>query len=182
MSKQWNNALFVTLMIASLQAQAAVKDLVPDVKSWLPAPVLKTEGLKTVYGGAGFTNDFVHLNTELPTPYGTVYAKAGTFLSGSNDPAGLVGFRYPYSLTGEDLNGYYVGGFVGHISSDSIDNKEYNRLGLGGELSYVWMNSARISAASVGLGVGQRKTGKNGTEDKPKPMVLFSYSLNFGLY
>lgn len=174
MSKQWSSALFATLMVASLHAQAAMKE-------WLPEEVLKTDGLKTIYVGAGATNNLLHANAEAVTHYGTVYIKAGGFLSGGNKPAGLVGFRYPYALTGTDLDGYYLGGFAGTVKSNNIGGKEFNLLGAGGELSYVWLNSSRLSAASVGLGVDQRKKHK-GSVSQPKPMLLFSYTFGFGVY
>jgi hypothetical protein len=151
------------------------------MKEWLPEEVLKTEGLKTVYGGVGFTNNLLHVNAEVPTPYGTVYAKAGGFLNGSGDPAGLIGFRYPYALTGTDLDGYYLGGFAGYVKSDTIGSEKYNRLGAGAELSYVWLNSTRLNAASVGIGVDQRKT-KGKLTQQPKPLVLFSYTFGLGIY
>lgn len=175
MRNRWKLPLTLMVLTATFQTQAAIKD-------FLPAPTVKTDGLKKVYAGVGFTNDLLHFNAEVPTGYGTVYAKAGSFLGGANEVAGTVGFRYPYYLTGTDQNGYYFGGFVGHIESGSINREDYNRLGVGLELSHVWLNSSRLSAVSIGIGVGERKTGDNGQENKPKPMVLFGYSFNFGIF
>lgn len=175
MRNRWTFPLTVMMLAASFQAQAAIED-------WLPEPKIKTDGLKKVYAGVGLTSDLLHFNAELPTGYGTVYAKAGSFLGGANEVAGQVGFRYPYHLTGTDQNGYYFGGFAGHIESGSLDREDYNRLGAGVELSYVWLNSSRLSAASIGIGIGERKKSSTGEENKPKPMVLFGYSFNFGIY
>jgi hypothetical protein len=176
MRNRWK--LPLTLMVwsaATFQAQAAIKD-------WLPEPKIKTEGLKSVYAGVGLTSDLLHFSAESPTAYGTVYAKAGSFLGGADKAAGQVGFRYPYHLTGTDQNGYYLGGFVGHIESASMNREDYNRLGAGLELSYVWLNRSRLSAASIALGVGERKKGSGGQEDKPQPKILFGYTFNFGIY
>lgn len=93
----------------------------------------------------------------MPTDYGNLYVKVGGFLDGPKEAAGQIGFRYPYYLTGTDKNGYYFGGFVGHVETKSIDGKKYNRLGAGGELSYVWMDNSRVSAASIGIGFGEQK-------------------------
>ncbi|XID75699.1 hypothetical protein ACF3NA_03945 [Alkanindiges sp. WGS2144] len=175
MNKQCMVALFTVGLLASATAQAAIKD-------WLPEPATDVTGLKTIYAGAGVTGQLFHLNAEVPTGYGNVYAKVGGFLDGPKEAAGQVGFRYPYYLTGTDKNGYYFGGFIGHIETRSLDDKKYNRLGAGGELSYVWMNKSRISAASVGIAVGEEKTGRYGTKERAKPMVLASYSFNFGIY
>lgn len=175
MRNRWTLALTLMMFTATFQTQAAVKD-------WLPEPKIKTDGLKKVYAGVGITNDLLHFNAELPTAHGIVYAKAGSFLGGANEAAGQVGFRYPYHLTGTDQNGYYFGGFVGHIESGSIDREDYNRLGAGVDLSYVWLNRSRVSAASIGIGVGERKKGNGGQEDKPEPMVMFGYSFSFGIY
>lgn len=175
MNKQWITALLTVGLMTSVSAQAAVKD-------WFPKPATDTTGLKKVYAGVGITNELYHLNAEMPTGYGNIYVKAGGFIDGPNEPAGQIGFRYPYFLTGTDKNGYYFGGFVGHIETKTQDSKKYNRLGAGGELSYVWMNRSRVSAASVGIGVGERKKGRDGTKEDATPMIMFGYSFSFGIY
>lgn len=176
MRKQWKLPLCIVALMCGAQAQAAVKD-------WLPEPKVDTAGLEKVYAGVGFTNDLLHVNAEVPTGFGNVYAKLGGFVSSdNNEVAGLVGFRYPYSLNGTDKNGYYLGGFLGHIEASDLGGKGYNRLGVGTELSYVWMNSARISAVSIGVGIGEQKKGSNGVRDHASPIALFSYTFNFGIY
>lgn len=175
MKKQWIAALLTMGLVVSGSAQAAVKD-------WLPKPAADTTGLKKVYAGVGITNELYHLNTEIPTGYGNMYVKLGAFIDGPSEPAGQIGFRYPYFLTGTDKNGYYFGGFLGHVETRTIDSKKENRLGAGGELSYVWMNSSRVSVASVGIGVGEGKKDRSGNKEDSKPMIMFGYSFNFGIY
>ncbi len=175
MKKQWITVLLTVGLVASASSHA-------DVKDWLPKPATDTKGLKTIYAGVGATNELLHVNAEMPTSYGNVYAKLGGFLDGPKEAAGQVGFRYPYYLTGTDKNGYYFGGFVGHLETKSLDGKKYNRLGAGGELSYVWTDSSRISAASIGVGFGERKKGRNGSKESSTPMIMFGYSFNFGVY
>ena len=175
MKKQWFSALLTLGLVASASSHAAVQD-------WLPKPATDTKGLKKVYAGVGATNELLHTNVEMPTSYGNVYAKLGGFFDGPKEAAGQIGFRYPYYLTGTDKNGYYFGGFVGHVETKSMDGKKYNRLGAGGELSYVWMDNSRISAASIGIGFGERKKGRNGAEESSTPMVMFGYSFSFGVY
>lgn len=176
MMKQWKMPVCALALLCATHAEAAVKD-------WLPSPSVETAGLKKLYAGAGFSNEMIHFNTEVPTGYGNFYAKAGGFLDSDNgDFAGLVGFRYPYALSGTDKNGYYLGGFLGHIEESDVGGKPYNRLGAGAEISYVWMNQSRISAASIGVGFGEQKTGPNGTRDHSSAVVMFSYTINFGIF
>lgn len=176
MMKQWKMPLCAVALLCATHAQAAVKD-------WLPEAKVDTAGLKTVYAGAGFTTEMLHVNAEVPTGFGNVYAKMGTFLkSDENKLAGLVGFRYPYSLTGTDKNGYYLGAFVGHIEESDVGGKTYNRLGAGPEISYVWMDKSRISAFSLGVGFGEQKKAADGSRDHSKPVLMVSYSINFGIF
>lgn len=168
--------LFATGLLVSAAGHAAA------LNDWLPQPKIDTKGLKTMYAGVGMTNELVHLNAEFPTGYGSTYVKVGSFLNGADEVAGQIGFRYPYLLTGTDKNGYYFGGFIGHIESKKQDGDEYNRLGFGGELSYVWLNSSRMSAASIALAAGERKKDNSGNREHSTPLVLFSYSFNFGIY
>ncbi len=177
MMKQWKMPFCVAVaLLCSAQAQAALKD-------WLPTPGVDTTGLKTVYAGAGFTTEMLHFNAEVPTGFGNVYAKVGGFFNSDDTKvAGLVGFRYPYSLNGTDKNGYYLGAFAGHITESDVDGKSYNRLGAGPEISYVWMDKTRISAASIGVGFGEQKKGANGGRDHSEPVLMVSYSINFGIF
>ena len=178
-----NNICLGLLLAAGLSigsvAQAA------SLKSWLPSlpkGTVDTSGLKKVYVGLGITNELVHVNAEVPTHFGNVYAKVGSFINGSSDVAGQLGFRYPYALNGTDKDGYYLGGFIGDIDTDRIDNKLSNRLGIGADISYVWSNQAQISAASLGIGFGEEKTDQNGKKNRSKPMILFGLTFNYGVF
>lgn len=154
-----------------------------DVIDWLGWDENRpdTKGLSPVYVGVGFTNALVHANAEVPTPYGNVYAKVGQFYDGQG-LAGQVGWRYPYAMTGVDKNGYYLGGFVGHIENDRLDGERYNRLGAGAEVSYVWMNDARAGAASVAIGAGEQTSSKTGEQKFSKPMMVFSITFGIGAF
>ncbi|MEC7118766.1 MAG: hypothetical protein VXW65_02535 [Pseudomonadota bacterium] len=152
-----------------------------DVIDWLgieQRPNL--EGLKKVYAGAGLSNAFINTYAESPTPYGNVYAKVGQFYDG-NGLAGQLGWRYPYAYTGVDRNGYYLGGFVGHVEADSFDGDDYNRLGAGLELSYIWMNAVRAGSVSMAVAAGEEKTDSRGTKRRATPMVLFSFTFGLGV-
>lgn len=142
-------------------------------------PYLKD--MSRVYVGAGFTNDLIHGYTEAPTRYGNVYAKVGRFFSG-NGFAGQAGWRYPYAIGENSSSGVYVGGFVGHVSSDSYAGNKYNRLGAAAELSWLRADKQRLSVISLGLGFGQGKgDGMGNNKDRPTPVILFGYSLGVGL-
>ena len=153
-----------------------------DDNPYLPEPKLKDARVSTWNVGAGFTKKLLHTNLEWVNPYGIAYAKAGVFLNDDNPFGAQVGFRYPYYLTGTDKNGYYIGAYAGHISTQMVDNKEETRLGAGIDLAYVLLNNERISAFSVGIGVGEPvKNDQGETLKKAEPVLQFSYSLSFGL-
>jgi hypothetical protein len=174
-----SNGLRGLLLVSGLMAGAVAQ---ADVIDWLDLETRpNTKDLKSVYVGVGLTNALVHANAEAPTKYGNVYAKVGQFYDGEG-VAGVLGWRYPYAYTGTDQNGYYLGGFVGHVENDRLDHALYNRLGGGLELSYLWSNTQRITAASVAFAAGVEKTAENGTKKRAKPMVLFSYSFGVGAF
>ncbi|WP_180001164.1 MULTISPECIES: hypothetical protein [unclassified Acinetobacter] len=132
--------------------------------------------------GAGFTRKLVHLNTEWVNPYGIAYVKGGVFLDDDRTIGGQVGFRYPAHLTGKDKNGYYVGGYAGHIESKRVDNEYKARLGAGIDLAYVLLSSERISSFSVGIGAGEKFEDQNGrVVAETEPRLQFSYTLSIGL-
>lgn len=180
----WSNTMKHPVHVGVLLACLAVTSTAQaDVIDWLgweeTRPDIK--GLSTVYVGVGISNAFVNANVEAPTPYGNVYAKMGQFYDGQG-VAGQVGWRYPYAMTGVDKNGYYLGGFVGHIENDSLDFERYNRLGGAAELSYVWMNAQRMGSASIAIGAGEQTTGKNGEQKFSKPMMVFSITFGIGAF
>ena len=133
------------------------------------------------YVGAGFTNSLLHAYADLPTRYGNGYVKIGTMLDGEG-VAGQVGVRYPYYLKPNSADGYYLGGFIGHIAGDSFQNEKYNRLGAGAELSWVKANNRRITVASVALAFGEEKgEGPGNNKRRSIPTILFGYSVGLGL-
>lgn len=174
-----HNGLRVLMLVGGALLGAAAQ---ADVIDWLELETRPdTKGLHHVYLGVGLTNALVHVNAEAPTAYGNVYGKMGQFYDGQG-VAGQLGWRYPYALNGTDKDGYYLGGFVGHIQNDRLDNERYNRLGAGLELSYLWMNPQRITAASVSVGAGVEKTADNGEKKRATPSILFSYSFGIGAF
>lgn len=141
----------------------------------------------SVYLGLGLSNELMHAIAEKPTRIGNFYARVGQFYDGEG-VAGQVGYRYPYKLTGKNNNGVYVGAFVGHVEDDRdtsnpvAEDQRYNRLGVGADLSYVWFDSTRISALSVGVYVPEKKVLSDGTQRQTEPALMFSYSLAAGLF
>lgn len=175
MTKMGCLGLMFASVLAAMPAHA-------DVQDWYLALEKNPQDLKQlrkVYVGVGFKNALVHVQAEAPTPYGIYYGNVGQFLDGQGI-AVQAGVRYPYLLTGEDQNGYYVGGFVGHVENDRLDGDRYNRLGAGLEFSYLFLNKNRSSAASVGIGAGIPETGDNGVKKRSKPMAFFSYTFGVG--
>lgn len=162
-------------LLSALSAQA-------DVIDWLNIEQRPNiEGLKTLYVGGGLSNAFVYVHTETPTPYGNVYAKVGQFYDGDG-VAGQVGWRYPYQYSGDGQNGYFLGGFIGHVESDSLNGELYNRLGAGVELSYLWQNALRSGSASLAMAGGEENTANNGSKRRATPMVIFSATFSFGVF
>ena len=137
------------------------------------------DGLKKLYVGAGLSNALVAAHAEAPTQYGNVYAKVGTFYDGE-EVAGQVGWRYPYQYSGDTRNGYFLGGFIGHVESDSLNGELYNRLGAGLELSYLWQNALRSGSASVAVAAGEENTADDGSKRRATPMLIFSVTFGFG--
>lgn len=141
-----------------------------------------TKNLSKVYGGAGFANSLMYFSAEAPTRYGNVYARVGQFYKGSG-VAGQLGWRYPYAYTGVDKNGYYLGGFVGHVEDGNVDNERFNRLGGGVELSYLSMREDVLASASVALAFGDTVESSDGKfKSKPAPMIIFAANFNVGFF
>lgn len=162
-------------MLLAMSAQA-------DLIDWLQIEQRpNNEGLKSLYVGAGLSNAFVYAHAEAPTKYGNVYAKTGQFYDGEGI-AGQIGWRYPYQYSGNTRNGYFLGGFIGHIESDRFDGELYNRLGAGLEISYLWQNALRSGSASVAVAVGEQDTADNGSRRRATPMLIFSATFGFAVF
>lgn len=139
------------------------------------------EGLKKLYVGGGLSNALVYGHAEAPTKYGNVYVKAGQFYDGE-ELAGQVGWRYPYQYSGSTRNGYFLGGFIGHVESDSLNGELYNRLGAGLEFSYLWQNAMRAGSVSVAVAAGEEDTANNGIKKRATPMLIFSATFGLGVF
>lgn len=171
------NKVYSLLALAFVANVACAAD-----SSYLPEAKLADSTVKGLNVGAGFTQKMLHLNTEWVNPYGIAYAKAGFFLNGDKTFGGQVGFRYPVHFTGKDKNGYYLGGYAGHIDSKDAGDGFESRLGGGVDLSYVMLSSERISTFSVGIGAGEELTDKSGNVVvETEPTLQFSYTLSIGL-
>lgn len=171
--------LLLGLMVAGV-TQAKLSDFLPT----LPEPKLKEHSAKTKQGyvGLGLTQKLLHVNAEWVNPYGIAYAKVGAFVNGDNEVGAQLGFRYPYFLTGTDLNGYYFGVYAGHLDNVSVDGKYYQRLGGGVDLAYVLLDRERISSFSVGVGAAEKVVGKHGSKKSTEPQLQFAYSLSFDVF
>lgn len=148
----------------------------------LPAAKLTEVAKKRhLYAGVGMTQELLHGTAEWLNPYGIAYAKAGVFYAGDRPVGGQVGFRYPYHLTGQDGDGYYIGTYAGLIDLVSLDGEDQTRLGAGIDLAYVLVDRERISTLSVGIGAAQGKQGVKGSKVATEPLIQFAYNLSFGL-
>lgn len=171
------SALGCLIILATTAAQAKVTDYLPEAKLQS-----YTAQLKQGYVGFGVSQQLLHVNAEWVNPYGIAYAKVGAFANGDHDIGGQVGFRYPYYLTGTDLNGYYIGAYAGQLESKKVDQDYHERLGAGIDLAYVRLDKERISTFSVGIGAAQKVTGRAGTVEEVEPQLQFAFSLSFGVY
>ncbi len=135
----------------------------------------------SVYGGFGFNRDLLHFNVESPTPYGNVYLRAGQFVKGNN-VAGQVGFRKAYSYTEGDQTGYYVGAYVGHVRTVKVGDKRENVLGVGGEMSYLWQNSRRLNAFTLGLALSDATKLSDGSQLDHEPFFAVGYTIQAPLW
>ncbi len=177
MKHQGHAVMLSALLLATPLAHADILEKLgwsgtrPDPKS-----------LSKVYLGGGLANSLIFASAEAPTPYGNVYAHVGQFYKGGG-VAGQLGWRYPYAYTGVDKNGYYLGGFVGHIEDGTIDGERYNRLGVGLELSYLTLRKEALNAFGVALVAGEKKQDNAGAVIKrTTPQVMFSANFNVGLF
>ncbi len=164
-------------LAVTIPVQAKMSDLLPE-------PKLKDQltELNKYYAGFGITQKLAHLNAEWVNSYGIAYAKLGVFMNADNDMGAQVGFRYPYHLTGTNQNGYYVGVYAGHLDNLTVDDEDYQRLGVGVDLAYVMLDKERISTISVGMGAVEKIEGQNGTVKDVEPELQFSYSLSFDFF
>ena len=155
-----------------------------SLQKFLPSAKLTAENasLGRTYGGVGLTQRLAHLNAERITPYGIAYAKAGAFIEDTRPLGAQVGFRYPYHLNGKEANGYYIGGYLGHLDDVTLDDEHFQRLGAGMDLAYVNADKERISTLSIGIGAAQSKQGSKGSRKTTDPQVQVAYSLSFGMF
>jgi hypothetical protein len=143
-----------------------------EIKDWKPG---------AGYIGAGFFNDMVSVDSTVLTPKGIFYARVGRFMDAGEGVAVNGGWRNP--LNGKsNANGYAVGVFVGHVIGDSLDNKVYNRLGGGADISYQWVNEHTLKVFSIGLGAGKVDEGIRGGRKSSTPKAFFSYSVSLKVF
>lgn len=171
-------------LLTSINSHAADADKNPYEKSY---KVQLPKNTHPIYLGLGLSNELMHAIAEKPTSVGNFYAKVGQFYDGEG-VAGQVGYRYPYKLTGKNNNGIYVGAFIGHVENDRdssnpvVEDQRFNRLGAGADLSYLWFDSSRIGALSMGVYVPEKTKLKDGTKRETEPALMFSFSLAAGLF
>jgi hypothetical protein len=150
---------------------------------WFGLNHTRVDGLHSVYVGVGDTNSLLHFYAEAPTRFGHVYIKAGEFFQG-NQVVGQVGFRMPYQYKNEKNNdGIYFGAYAGYVDNTSIgDGGRKDRLGAALEISYLFLNKASLTAASVSIGGAQ--TYATGTPDQKRvtPLVMFGLDFGLGIY
>ena len=167
-------AKITTVLFVSLAMLLPLESFAADEDSSTPM-------FGKVYAGFGITRDLMHLNAEMPTKWANVYIKGGQFINGSGI-AGQVGFRKAYKYTSTDKTGYYFGGFVGHTFPDHLDGDRYNRLGAGGEMSYVWQNASRLNSVSVTLSLTKGETEANGNTLQQDVKIGFGATIQVPLF
>lgn len=139
-----------------------------DWSTWKPS---------AVYAGGSLLNDMLGVNTVALTGKGIFYARLGRFVNTDQGVALNGGWRRP--ITGMvSTNGYSGGVFFGHLMGDSHDGEKYNRLGVGADLTYQWVNAHTLKSFGVGVGVGEERTGVKGDKKRAKPGAFFSYSVS----
>lgn len=107
-----------------------------------------------LYVGLGLFSDMMNVNVEKVTPWGNFMVRVGRF-QGVEGLAYNATWRTP--LEGDDGNatGFYLGAFAGHVAGESIANHGYQRMGLGGEMSYQWVTEYTRRELAVGLGAAE---------------------------
>ncbi|MDE2422190.1 MAG: hypothetical protein KGO49_13540 [Gammaproteobacteria bacterium] len=151
---------------------------------WFGFNHTRVDGLHSLYVGVGDTNSLLHAYVEAPTRFGHVYAKVGEFFAG-NKVVGQVGFRMPYQYnSNQNNNGVYFGAYAGYLDNTSIGDSSTrkDRLGAALEMSYLFLNKASLTAASVSIGGAQRLSAGNADQQKITPMIMFGLDFGLGIY
>lgn len=130
--------------------------------------------------GVGMFDDMLHFNGEIATDYGNFIVRLGKFTEATDGAVGNIGWRKP--LTGEDgqTSGYYIGGFIGHVRVDTLGGEVHNRLGLGADLGYHWLNDNTRKILSVGLGTAE-SVAAGGKKIEAEPYLFFNFSVAIGI-
>jgi len=149
---------------------------------WFGLNHTRVDGLHSVYVGGGDTNSLLHAYAEAPTRFGHVYVKVGEFFQGKNI-AGQVGFRMPYHYNSEkDNDGVYFGAYAGYVDNTSIGSDRKDRLGAALEMSYLFLNKASLTAASVSIGGAQRFSAGTADQQKVTPLIMFGLDFGLGIF
>lgn len=132
------------------------------------------------YVGFGLFNDMLNIHGDIPTPAGHFYLRAGRFMDTNAFSSVNGGWRTPITGT-VDTNGYSAGIFGGQIIADSFARHPYNRMGIGADMSYQWINAHTMKVATVGLGFGEPRK-ENGETKLAKPVMFFSYTIDLKVF
>lgn len=131
-----------------------------------------------LYVGVGLFSDMMNVNVEKVTRWGNFMLRMGRF-QGVEGLAANVAWHTP--LEGDDGNatGFYLGAFAGHVAGESINEQGYERLGLGGEMSYQWVTEYTRRELAVGLGTAEPLKEGN-VEYTADPTIFISFSMALG--
>lgn len=145
-----------------------------DEEDGAPAPAIHNN----IYVGLGLFSDMMNVNVEKVTPWGNFMVRVGRF-QGVEGLAYNAAWRTP--LEGEDGNatGFYLGAFVGHVAGETISDHGYQRMGLGGEMSYQWVTEYTRRELAVGLGAAEPLT-VGRVEYTADPALYVSFSMALG--
>lgn len=108
----------------------------------------------THYVGVGVYNGLVNANYELSFDTSSVVVRVGEYLQEANDPAINLSYRR-YLNAEKNVSDFFIGGVVGHIESERIYGKDFNRLGAGIEVGYQWVSEFTKITASMGVGAAE---------------------------
>lgn len=167
MSRYLKPLLLASLVLATPLAYA-------DDEDGQPTPRVTN----TLYYGVGLFDDMSNVNVEYVSPWGNFIVRAGRFY-GVEGLAANMSWRKPLDSDDGNSTGFYIGAFGGHIAAVNIAEHGYERLGLGGEMSYQWVSEYTRKELAVGLGAAEPLKVGN-TEYSADPSIYVSFSVSLG--
>jgi hypothetical protein len=159
--------LLTALLVVTSLARA--QDSAPEKEAEDPGP----DGMMVGYG---FVNNINGVNLEWAFEHNTVYAIPGYYFDSggavTENFVWVTGFRHRLEEGSTRDSGFFTGLMAGHLDG----RRQYDRLGVGGELGYQWVADHTRWTLSAGLAALEEQEERN-QDAEPEAFFAFSVSL-----